>query len=71
MAARRKPADAAAVPAGPQRITARPAAGFWRAGRHWPPRPGVVVAPDDLSAEAWARILAEPLLTVAPIEPSD
>lgn len=69
MAERRKPSTAPGLPAGPQRITAVPAAGFRRAGRHWPGgERGSVVAPDELTAEQWQRVQAEPMLTVAPAD---
>lgn len=39
--------------------------GRWRAGRFWSPVP-IRVAHDALDADAWARIAADPVLTVTP-----
>lgn len=63
------PADPPApgpVPAGPVRITAT-VHGFRRAGRAWPGSPGTIVAPDELTADQWAAVRAEPRLVVAAV----
>lgn len=39
--------------------------GRWRAGRFWPPEQ-TRVARDELEADAWARVLADPALSVTP-----
>lgn len=50
-------------------VTARPARGFRRAGRHWPPEPTTVDA-GAFTAEELAALKAEPNLVVteAPTE---
>lgn len=54
------------VPAAPVRITAT-VHGFRRAGRAWPGSPGTIVAPDELTADQWAAVRAEPRLVVAAV----
>lgn len=48
------------------KIAATVAAGFWRAGRHWP-HEGVVVNPAELAEGVLERLKAEPMLRVTPV----
>lgn len=56
--------DAGATPE-PQSylIAAKAAAGFWRAGRHWP-KEGAVADRAEFTGDQWAAIEAEAALTV-------
>lgn len=56
--------DAGATPE-PQSylIAAKAAAGFWRAGRHWP-KEGAVADRAEFTDEQWAALEAEPALIV-------
>jgi hypothetical protein len=53
----------AGEPAATHRITALPAAGFWRAGRQWH-REAEAVRREDFTGEQWAALVGEPMLAV-------
>lgn len=68
------PADLASEDASPMQdaavtITARPAAGFWRAGRHHPARP-VTHPPGTFTDVDMVALLGEPQLVVTVAEPA-
>jgi hypothetical protein len=53
--------------AGLVKVAALAAAGFWRAGRHWP-HDGVIVDTADLADGVLKQLMAEPMLRVTPVD---